>query len=181
MSLRYALLGLLGEQPYTGYELKQRFQMKMVHFWNAHHTQIYRELNKMEQEGLVTAEIVKQDENPDKKVYTLQEKGKSVLTTWLLNKEVSPPKIKDEMLLRVSLFQFIPEEEAIGFLQESKAHHEQVLNHITMWKEETYNEEVMEERIGEYLTTEYGLLYMKNWITWCDWAIEKLEKRQEKK
>jgi PadR family transcriptional regulator, regulatory protein AphA len=181
MSLRYALLGLLGEKPSTGYELKQRFQLKMVHFWNAHHTQIYRELNKMEQEGLVSATLVKQEEHPDKKVYTLQQSGKSALTTWLMNKEVSPPKIKDEMLLRVSLFQFIPEKEAIGFIKESKEHHEQVLNHILMWKEQTYSEETMDEHIGEYLTTEYAILHMKNWITWCDWAIEKLERRMEKK
>jgi PadR family transcriptional regulator, regulatory protein AphA len=182
MALRYALLGLLGEQPYTGYELKQRFQLKMVHFWNAHHTQIYRELNKMEQEGLVTAKLVKQEDNPDKKIYKLEASGKEVLSSWLVNKEVSPPKIKDEMLLRVSLFQYIPEKEAIGFLQESKVHHERVLSQMNMWKEQMYADEKQAyEKIGEYLTTEYGIMFMKNWITWCEWAIEKLEKRLEKK
>jgi PadR family transcriptional regulator, regulatory protein AphA len=181
LSLRYALLGLLGEQPSTGYELKQRFQFKMVHFWNAHHTQIYRELNKMEQEGLVSSTLVKQDDHPNKKVYKLEPEGKTELTSWLLNKEVSPPKIKDEMLLRVSLFQFIPEKEAIGFLKESKKHHEEVLAHMSIWKEQSYGEQPSDENIGEYLTSEYGILFMRNWISWCEWAIKKLEERQVKK
>ncbi|MCC5893263.1 PadR family transcriptional regulator, partial [Exiguobacterium sp.] len=68
MALRHALLGLLTHQPATGYALNATFKAQMIHFWHAHHTQIYRELLKMEDEALVSSEHVTQHDLPDKKI-----------------------------------------------------------------------------------------------------------------
>ncbi|TLS35677.1 PadR family transcriptional regulator [Pseudalkalibacillus caeni] len=180
MALRYALLGLLSKEPSTGYELAQRFKETMTHFWTAHHTQIYRELGKMEKEELVSSKIIHQEEYPDKKIYSIESKGYEDLIQWLARDTVGQPKLKDEQLMRVSLFHLISSKEAITYLNKTKKLHTDGLAFMERWKRLNFpDEKVPKQELGEYLTLEYGMRYMKNWIEWCDWAIEVLEKFDE--
>jgi DNA-binding PadR family transcriptional regulator len=178
MALRYALLGLLAKDDATGYELNQQFKETVIYFWTAHHTQIYRELLKMEEEGLTQSETVQQNDYPDKKIYKITDKGFELLLEWMLNKPVQVPKLKDDLLLRVSMFHFIPSEKAIVFLEKSKEHHEMGLMMTKKWQEEHFAEgKYKENELGEFLTSEFGIRYMESWLSWCDWAIGVLKKK----
>ena len=53
MSLRHALLGLLAVAPATGYELAQKFEVSMGTAWHASHSQIYPELARLHEAGMV--------------------------------------------------------------------------------------------------------------------------------
>ena len=53
MSLPHALLTALVEHPCSGSELAERFDKSIGYFWHATHQQIYRELARLEQVGLV--------------------------------------------------------------------------------------------------------------------------------
>ena len=53
MSLRFALLALLGSRPMTGYDLSKHFSQSVAHVWHAPDSQIYPELNRMERDGLL--------------------------------------------------------------------------------------------------------------------------------
>src|SRR6266545_4609367 len=53
MSLRHALIGLLADQPASGYDLSQRFQEVLGSVWTAGRPQIYGELRKLADEGLI--------------------------------------------------------------------------------------------------------------------------------
>ncbi|HEX7066112.1 MAG TPA: PadR family transcriptional regulator [Bacillales bacterium] len=179
MSLRYAILGLLSKQEATGYELTQRFRKTTIHFWYAHHTQIYRELAKMEKEELVGYRVVHQEDHPDKKIYTIKDKGFQELLSWLLESEIDPPKLKDSRLLKVSLFHLIPTDRSIRFLEKSRREHVETLQGMEFWKEHHLPEnQCYQSKIGEYLTLEFGIRAMKTWIDWCDWAIEVLRKSE---
>src|SRR5689334_3077586 len=112
MALRYAVLGLLASEEMSGYDLTQKFSEQVSHFWNAHHTQIYRELQKLEDEGLVSYQLVEQQERPDKKIYTITDQGVEALLGWLGESPPKQKKMKHETLLRVSLFHLIPPERA---------------------------------------------------------------------
>ncbi|GGE07776.1 PadR family transcriptional regulator [Marinithermofilum abyssi] len=182
MALRYALLGLLSKSPATGYELNQQFKEKMIYFWHAHHTQIYRELAKMEVDNLVTSQIVKQKEYPDKKIYTIQKKGMEELLHWLLEEPPKPPSIKNDFFLRVSIFHLIPYNEAIQLLEKSKITYQNILEGTQMWREERFTNDGLpsKEQLGEYLTSAFGVRFAKNWIEWCDWAIDVLRRMKEK-
>ena len=83
MSLRHGLLGLLNYEPMTGYELDKEFKESLAHFWQAKPQQIYRELNAMEQNGWLVSERVPQEERPNRRVYTITDKGKSEFMEWL--------------------------------------------------------------------------------------------------
>jgi PadR family transcriptional regulator, regulatory protein AphA len=53
MSLRHAVLGLLATQPATGYDLAQRFDSSIANAWHAGHSQIYPELARLQEAGMV--------------------------------------------------------------------------------------------------------------------------------
>ena len=53
MSLRHSILGLLMLSPANGYELNRRFDDTLRNAWHASHSQIYPELAKLEQAGLI--------------------------------------------------------------------------------------------------------------------------------
>ena len=55
MSLRYALLGFLGLDSMTGYELKQNLDRSTQQFWHAGLNQIYPTLKQLEGDGLTPA------------------------------------------------------------------------------------------------------------------------------
>ncbi|TDF92338.1 PadR family transcriptional regulator [Paenibacillus piri] len=173
MSLRYALLGLLAKRASTGYELHQQFKEKLVYFWNVHHSQIYRDLGKMESEQLVSSEVVHQTAHPDKKIYTLTSKGTVELIGWVLRQPSSSAIIKDEFLVRVNAFPIIAEDEAIRLLSEMKQREQRVLEKELQWRNEHFRTDELPDmsRISEYLTSEFGVIYTRGYIQWCEWAL----------
>jgi len=81
MSLGNTLLGLLNHRPMAGYDLKKMLDHPIGFFWVAQMSQIYRELNKLEEKGLVKSEIVPQEKRPDRKVYQITKEGYIFLIT----------------------------------------------------------------------------------------------------
>jgi len=83
MSLKHGLLGMLNNGPMTGYELDREFKESLAHFWQALPSQIYRELDAMEKKGWLSSERVVQEEKPNKRVYSITDKGKTEFMDWL--------------------------------------------------------------------------------------------------
>lgn len=84
MSLPHLILGALRETPSSGYDLDKRFQESIGHFWTTDRSQIYRTLHRLERDGLVRLEVVRQEDHPDKKVYYVTEAGEAALRAWLV-------------------------------------------------------------------------------------------------
>jgi PadR family transcriptional regulator AphA len=83
MSLRAVVLITLQQEPGTGYDILQRFKAGLSHVWQASHQQLYRELDRMRGDGLLTCDTLLQADRPDRKVYHLTEAGRQALNTWL--------------------------------------------------------------------------------------------------
>jgi DNA-binding PadR family transcriptional regulator len=173
MALRYAVLGLLSKEQLTGYDLAQKFHSHISHFWNAHHTQIYRELQKLENEGLVSHRLVEQQDRPDKKIYTLTDLGLHDLLAWM-GEPPKDPSMKNETLLRVSLFHLIPPAQAVEFLEAAKAKHEAILFAMQSWSAANLGDAAVapsRENVGEVLTLDFGMRFVQTWIEWCEHSI----------
>jgi DNA-binding PadR family transcriptional regulator len=114
MSLRIALLGLLTVSgPASGYDLTKLFESSINHAWQARHSQIYPELNKMTAEGLVTVE----EEGPrGRKTYAITDVGARELRQWLLEREPSRSH-RSEELLRAFLLPTLEPHEAVALLR----------------------------------------------------------------
>src|SRR6266545_4413640 len=100
MSLKHALLGFINYGPMTGYELKKFFDTSVAHFWNAELSQIYPALKSMESDGLVEMRVEVQDDRPNRKEYSITEKGRRELLDWLA-KPADPEQVREPILIKV--------------------------------------------------------------------------------
>jgi len=96
----YALLALLeqlGES--TPYEIKQAMEKSLENFWPVPHTTAYEEPARLAAAGYLS---VRQEEGGRRrKVYSLTEEGRAALAAWAQGTELSPPQIRDEMVLKL--------------------------------------------------------------------------------
>lgn len=101
-SLQKAILGILIYSPMSGYHLRKIFDQSINYSWTASLSQIYRELGVLEKNRYVSSSIEEQEDRPDKKNYSITEKGKDAFVDWLTHfpEEFSSPK-RDEFMLRL--------------------------------------------------------------------------------
>jgi PadR family transcriptional regulator, regulatory protein AphA len=84
MSLRHAVLGMLAVQPTTGYDLAQKFEVSMANAWYASHSQIYPELGRLHDEGMV--EVVGEGARRSR-TWAVTDRGREELRRFMLETE----------------------------------------------------------------------------------------------
>lgn len=99
MSLPHAILTALLEKPSSGLELTRRFDKSIGYFWPATHQQIYRELAKLEDAGLIRALPTAQPARGQKKEYEVLPAGREELAAWTAGSQ-DPRPVRDPLLLR---------------------------------------------------------------------------------
>jgi DNA-binding PadR family transcriptional regulator len=80
--LKFGLLGLLKNQPLSGYEIVKLFQEQLFFVWTPQTSQIYRDLDAMKKKGWIAADTIQQEKRPNKNVFTMTESGLAVYQTW---------------------------------------------------------------------------------------------------
>lgn len=83
MIIQYAILGLLNWQPFAGYDLKKIISDSELFYWSGNNNQIYRTLVQLHAEGLVSQEVLEQENLPARKIYSISDKGRAALREWL--------------------------------------------------------------------------------------------------
>jgi DNA-binding PadR family transcriptional regulator len=99
--LKYLLLALLAERPRHGYELKRAFEDLLGGTWVLNIGQIYVTLARLEEDGLIEAEVVHQQLLPDRKVWALTEIGTKELARWTEEPAGDEIKIRDGLHFKV--------------------------------------------------------------------------------
>ncbi|MFD6171748.1 PadR family transcriptional regulator [Streptomyces coeruleorubidus] len=100
MSLPHAILTALLEKPSSGLELTRRFDRSIGYFWSATHQQIYRELGRLETDGLIRALPAEQPTRGQKKSYEVLPAGRAELARWTAASQ-DPKPHRDALLLRL--------------------------------------------------------------------------------
>jgi DNA-binding PadR family transcriptional regulator len=98
----YAILGLLtfGDEL-TGYEIKQRADFTLRFYWvSPAMSQIYTELRRLTDRGLVTADARK-DGGREVTSYAITDAGQAALRDWLDGTPAGFPVLKHTVLLRL--------------------------------------------------------------------------------
>ena len=178
MSLKHALMIALQENKGTGYEITKWFQEGPGHFWHATHQQIYRELAKLSQEGLVSFVDVPQTGKPGKKVYEVTGNGKRELVNWLLQPTPSSP-LKDSLLMKIYAGHLIPVENLLEEMKQARKANENNLSTFHEIEEQVFTAENMKIECMQYahLTLRNGIIMITAWLMWADEVIAFLEKR----
>ena len=108
MSLRFATLGLLAQRPGSGYDLLKRFEKSMANVWPATQSQLYGELNKLADAGLIEVTEI----GPrGRKEYRVTDSGRAELTRWIGDSQDDPPMRRPDVL-RIFLLGELPADEA---------------------------------------------------------------------
>ncbi|MEU6313371.1 PadR family transcriptional regulator [Streptomyces sp. NPDC047014] len=100
MSLPHAILTALLEKPSSGLELTRRFDKSIGYFWSATHQQIYRELGRLEESGLIRALPSEVPVRGQKKEYEVLPAGGAELARWVAESQ-DPKPMRDPLLLRI--------------------------------------------------------------------------------
>ncbi|UCC63819.1 MAG: helix-turn-helix transcriptional regulator [Anaerolineae bacterium] len=98
--LRHALLGLLARQPRHGYDLKNALEAALGGNWEINFGQIYKNLSRLERDGLITGTADAQDAR-GKKTYTLTDIGRVELENWLDRPVEKTGQLKDEFFVKL--------------------------------------------------------------------------------
>ncbi|MGB3482528.1 MAG: PadR family transcriptional regulator [Mycobacterium sp.] len=108
VSLRFAALGLLAQEPASGYDLLKRFERSMANVWPATQSQLYGELNKLADDGLIEVTAVGAR---GRKEYAVTAAGRGELLEWIARPPKNTP-IRRPDVLRVFLLGEIPADDA---------------------------------------------------------------------
>jgi DNA-binding PadR family transcriptional regulator len=119
------LLGLLASKPRSGYDIKTVVDRSTRFFWAASYGQIYPELKRLEEEGLVEGED-QPNGGRSRRVYKLTSAGREALVEWLFG-STATIELRDESLLRLFFADALPREDALRLLEGRKYGHEQYL------------------------------------------------------
>jgi PadR family transcriptional regulator, regulatory protein AphA len=98
---KYAILGMLIEQPLSGYEIKQEMLETTAHFWQESDASIYPMLKTLESEGLVTSHsefVGKRARN----IFEVTDAGKQEFEQWLALPAEGETR-RNELLLKIFL------------------------------------------------------------------------------
>ncbi len=179
-TLGFAILGLLARESLSGYDVTQRMKGRVGFFWGAGHSQIYPELARLEEGGLVTHSVVEQRERPDKKVFEITEKGLEALKGWATEPPPRKPP-KDELTLKAySVWLADGPEAARLFSEEGSRHEEQLARYeeIRAWMEREWAEDLGRPdspRFASYAALRRGILYERGNAEWCRWLAGAVE------
>ena len=177
--LKYGILGLLNYQDMTGYEVMEAFRDSLNFFWSAQTSQIYRELQGMEEKEWVSKTVVPQQGKPDKNVFSITEKGREALIRWLGDGNLGISS-RQPILMKVFFMGERSREQNIEYFKRLKEECEKILKSLDVVPEyikeyESYVEEKEKTAYWE-MTVDYGRRSMQTHIDWAQSCIERLEK-----
>jgi DNA-binding PadR family transcriptional regulator len=176
MALAHAILATLMDCPCSGYDLRKYFESSVGFFWQASFQQIYRELGKLEEQGLVKSEAHVQQGRPDKKVFAVTGDGEAFLQEWIQTPcEMSP--LRDDLLVKMFAGFVVPRETILVELKNHRSLHQERLAVYQQIQQSTFANlgSLPEKDLFRYLTLRSGIRFEMEWLAWCEEAIALLD------
>ncbi|MFD8816256.1 PadR family transcriptional regulator [Streptomyces sp. NPDC059627] len=169
MSLRHALIGLLVDRPASGYDLLKLFDTSLAYVWPATQSQVYGELNRLAEAGLVDVSA----EGPRRrKEYRVTEEGLKELREWLVAPTQQQPR-RSELLLKVFFFSLATDDQARSVLAERAELAGAYYDRLAELRTELEQDEGPLTANGR-IALEYGLRWAEMEREWARWAAEQL-------
>jgi PadR family transcriptional regulator AphA len=164
----YVILGMLALGVRTGYDIKASVDQSTRFFWAASYGQIYPELRRLEEAGLVEGKSSPTGARK-RKEYELTASGRAELVRWL-EAPASMPELRDESLLKLFFADVLPREQALEQLRMRKRDHAEFLALL---------HEIQARAEGDppfvNLVLRYGIAYAEFNVAWCEEQEARLE------
>lgn len=103
LTIEYALLGFVYEQPTHGYEIYQQLldTRGLWQVWRMKQSQLYALLAKLEDEGYLLTTLQPQEARPPRKIYSLTAAGRSAFQQWLATPVTHGRQMRLEFLAKL--------------------------------------------------------------------------------
>jgi DNA-binding PadR family transcriptional regulator len=161
----YVILGMVRKEPRSGYEIKSIVDGTTRFFWAASYGQIYPELKRLSEAGLVVG-VDSPTGGRRRTVYEITADGEEELVAWLRQ----PPatfEMREEGLLKLFFADALPREEAVGILRTMRAHRLAVNEQLRAM-----------EPVAAEKEDPFPLLVLRSGIEFTDWFAEWCERME---
>jgi PadR family transcriptional regulator, regulatory protein AphA len=165
----HVILGMLGFEPMSGYEIKRFVDSSTRFFWAASYGQIYPELRRLANAGLIAGSDDPRGERR-RTVYSLTGDGRAALRRWLA-RPGGVQEVRDESLLKLFFSEVEGPEATRRALEAKRDHHRAVgarLKEIEAGKADHSPES------STYITLRFGIAFNDFIAEWCAAEIGRL-------
>jgi PadR family transcriptional regulator AphA len=171
VSLRYFVLGLLAQQPMSGYDIKRFVKGLSWLIGSPSSGSLYPALRSLLEEELVSVEIVPGVDKPPRKIYSIEQIGRDALQEWI-EKPVAAASLK-AFVMRLLLADNFTTDNLTAYLQQRRVQvATQQTNLSKMSKTLSSGPD-----LGLRLALNYGLELATAEMTWLDNALITLDER----
>jgi len=173
----YVILGMLRKGAKTGYEIKATADISTRFFWAISYGQIYPELKRLEEAGLIEGEADPAS-GRQRRVFTITPSGEQALHGWLTSGGPLHFELRHEGVLRFFFADALERDEQVELLATMRREHERVRVELERIQPEA------EARCAEsgdrmpLLTLETGIAYQGFFVDLCDRLERRLAESQ---
>jgi DNA-binding PadR family transcriptional regulator len=161
----YVILGFVRNEPRSGYEIKAVVDNSTRFFWAASYGQIYPELKRLAEAGLITG-----SDSPTggrkRTIYEITADGEEELRAWL-RQEPETFEMRDEGLLKLFFADALPREEALAILRSMRARRLAVNKQL----------QELEQMKGE-LDDPYPMIVLHGGLEFTEWFADWCERME---
>jgi PadR family transcriptional regulator, regulatory protein AphA len=147
------ILGMLRLGRRTGYEIKQLVDVSVRFFWAASYGQIYPELKRLEDQGLIRGEDAASG-GRQRHAYELTPEGERTLDEWLRSSEPPLLELRDEGLLKLFFSDGMSPDERLALLRGMRERHDDVVASLR-----SIEDAAREKGGGPYEVLRFGLAF----------------------
>lgn len=168
----YVVLGAIRLGARTGYDIKALCDGATRFFWATSYGQIYPELRRLEDAGLIAGEA-SADGGRKRREFSLTAAGDEALRAWLTGGGDLHVELRHEGVLRLFFSDALDRDEQVALLGTIRAEHERLRGELERIRPKA---EARVEESGDsapLLTLETGLAYQDFFVDLCD----RLERR----
>ena len=166
------ILGMIALGKRTGYDIKAFVDKTARYFWAASYGQIYPELKRLEDQGLVRGRSERSGGRA-RTVYELTEAGTAALRRWLESDDEPSYELRDEGMLKLFLSDSLPERR-IDIVRAMRAREERALAHLR-----SIEPHASKGPTGPYLTLQMGIGLTEWIVKWCEATERRLAAETE--
>jgi PadR family transcriptional regulator AphA len=161
----YVILGMISREPRSGYEIKALVDNTTRFFWAASYGQIYPELKRLSEAGLIDGSDVPRGERK-RTVYAITEEGKRQLEDWLRQ----PPQtveMREEGLLKLFFAGVLPPEQGAETLRSMREYRRGIATRLRAM-EPGAEEKLKQDDPFPLIVLQGGIEFNEWFADWCE-------------